>query len=79
MRAAVERGVKLGLVERTLPFRHHDGRDRIADEIRLRQPLRHQPVDTENERDAGHRNDLMRRKGRCKDNEYRAGDARRSF
>ncbi len=44
------------LIERTLPLGNDDGGDRVADQVGGRQAFRHQAVNSQDERYAGHWN-----------------------
>ena len=78
-RSAAQRAVQRIAVERTFPPRNDDGRDGIADEIGQRAAFAHEPVDTQDQREARDRHRRHDRQ-RCREgDEARAGHARRAL
>ena len=67
------------LVHLTAPLPHHDRGDAVADQIRDRHRLAHEPMDAEDERDAGDRDDARGRNRSREHDERGAGDACGSF
>jgi len=66
-------------VERAVPVGDHDGGHRVADQVRERARGRHEPVDADEQREAGHRDGGNHRQRRRERDEAAAGDRRRAL